>query len=576
MASSLLQSIEAKEQIEKILVAINDAFPGKKQIQDELSKYSQSKDTFIKQLQEMWHQREMSVFTELQIRQMNSTYYSDKARKQVSSKLHGQDLVEMPSRDWVIKTETAWKGWNASESNYYETPILFEGDIGYEKNFAPLVVCDPASKSVNLIISLEKIIRRGSSMCLSDGNWSTLFLTFAKNHMANDHQSLSQYSDNADTLFEEIVKSVNAESEIAKIRTSLANISRKPGESIQTPLYRLKTLYEMLISISLPTLDPEIIKIRADHYGCNVAKHLVSANTAKIIADYVVIRQQRDEKINLMKLCNVITTHEAGTPGDRIQTVQNLPSSASRLDSTISAASNVEELLVAASAFPVNSSQNQPPRRNSQSYSPRFRRSQSKSPYRQSRSPNRQSNNNNWRRGKNGTAYSPGGSKMYRRSSSGNHDRNDGRRSSGNRQKSLRREGSPRYRGNTPTRNQYGSGYSRNPSGNRSRNSQGRSPSKSERERCERCNSSAHASEYCDIYGYSPRGTSCETCGLRHFTRYHRQRSSSGRRDQPRRVVRNHQVVLEDQTSGGQKPPEEQVPPRFHSSKFENIFGGKN
>ena len=105
----------------------------------------------------MWHQREMSVFTELEIRQMNSTYYSDKARKQVSSKLHGQDLVEMPSRDWVIKTETAWKGWNASESNYYETPILFEGDIGYEKNFAPLVVCDPASKSVNLIISLERL-----------------------------------------------------------------------------------------------------------------------------------------------------------------------------------------------------------------------------------------------------------------------------------------------------------------------------------------------------------------------------------------------------------------------------------
>ena len=135
MASSLFQSIEAKEQIEKVLVAINDALPGKKSIQDELSKYSQSKDTFIKQLQEMWHQREMPIFTELQIRQMNSTYYSDKSRKQVSSKLHGQELVEMPSRDWVIKTETAWKGWNASESSYYETPILFEGDIGYDKNF---------------------------------------------------------------------------------------------------------------------------------------------------------------------------------------------------------------------------------------------------------------------------------------------------------------------------------------------------------------------------------------------------------------------------------------------------------
>ena len=571
MASSILQSIEAKERIEKVLEAINEAFPGKKQIEDELSKYSQSKDTFISKLLELYQQREMPIFTELKIRQMNSAFYSDKSRKQISSKLHGQELVEMPSRDWVIKTETAWKGWNSSESRYYETPILFEGEIAYERNFAPLVVCDQASKSVNLIVSLEKIIKRGASMCLSESNWSTLFLTFAKNHMPNDHQSLSQYSDDPDTLFEELVASVNAESEIAKIRTSLANISRRPGESIQTPLYRLKTLYELLISISLPSLNSETIKIRADHYGCTVAKHLVSANTAKVLADYVVIRQQRDDKINLMKLCHVITTHEASNPGDRIQTVLNLPSSASRLDSTISAASNIEELMVAASAFPVGHSQNQSPRRNSHSYPSKQRRSQSKSPYRQSRSPSRQ-HNNNWRRGRNGTAYSPGGSKMYRRSSSGNQDRNEGRAYSGNRQKSPRKEGSPRYRENTPNRNQYGSDYSRNSSGNRSRHSQGKSPSG--RGRCDRCNSSAHTSEYCDMYGYTPSGTTCETCGLRHFTKYHRHRSSSGRREQPRKAfVRNHQVVLEDQDSGNQSISEEQAPPRFHSSTFENIFG---
>ena len=299
MASSLLQGIEAKERIEKVLEAINKAFPDQKPIQDELSKYSQSKDTFIKQLQELWQQREMPIFTELKIRQINSTFYSDKARKQVTSNLHGQELVEMPSREWVIKTDTAWKGWNASESKYYETPILFEGDISYDKNFAPLVVCDPASKSVNLIVSLHKIVSRGSSMCLSEGNWSTLFLTFARIHMPNDHQSLSQYSDDPDALFEELIGSVNAESEIAKIRTSLANISRKPGESIQTPLFRLKTLYELLISISLPSLKSETIKIRADHYGCTVAKHLVSANTARVIADYVVIRQKEMKKLIL-------------------------------------------------------------------------------------------------------------------------------------------------------------------------------------------------------------------------------------------------------------------------------------
>ena len=98
MTLTLLQSIEAKEQLENILVAVNTALPGHEAIEKKLSKYSQSKDTFIKQLQSMWYQRELSIYTELQIRQMNSAYYSDKA-KQVSNGLHGKDMVDMENRN---------------------------------------------------------------------------------------------------------------------------------------------------------------------------------------------------------------------------------------------------------------------------------------------------------------------------------------------------------------------------------------------------------------------------------------------------------------------------------------------
>ena len=81
MTSTLLQSIEAKEQLENILVAINKAIPNQEPILKELSKYSQSKDQFIKRLQQQWYQRDLPVFTELQVRQMNSAYYSEKAKK---------------------------------------------------------------------------------------------------------------------------------------------------------------------------------------------------------------------------------------------------------------------------------------------------------------------------------------------------------------------------------------------------------------------------------------------------------------------------------------------------------------
>ena len=265
MTSSLLQSIETKDQLHNVLAAINEAFPNRAPIETELSKYSASKEQSIKRLQQEWYNRILPLYTELQVRQMNSAYYSGRAKKQVSADLQGRTLIDMDSRSWVIKSSTRWSGWNAAESAYYDSPLLFEGDINFEKNFQPLIVSDKDSKSVNLIVSLSKMIKRGSEMCLSDANWSILFLSFAQLHMQNDHQTLSKYSDEVDNLFEQIVGAVNADSEVAKLRTSMSHITRKPGESIQTPLYRLKTLYEMLIQINFPDLDIEKIKIRADN-----------------------------------------------------------------------------------------------------------------------------------------------------------------------------------------------------------------------------------------------------------------------------------------------------------------------
>ena len=116
-------------------------------------------------------------------------------------------------------------------------------------------------------------------------------------------------------------------------------------------IYKLKSCYEMLLQISYPELALETVKIRADNYCCNSVKFLVSPNTSKIIAEYVTLKQQRSEHLNLMKLCNVVTSHEAGNPADRLQQVMSLPLAATRLDTSLTAASNVEELLVASSGL---------------------------------------------------------------------------------------------------------------------------------------------------------------------------------------------------------------------------------
>ena len=119
MTSNLLQSIETKEQLHNVLAAINEAFPNQAPIKNELGKYTASKEQAIRRLQQEWYNRTLPLYTELQVRQMNSAYYSEKAAKQIAANLGGKTYIEMDARNWVVKTATRWSGWNAAESIYY-------------------------------------------------------------------------------------------------------------------------------------------------------------------------------------------------------------------------------------------------------------------------------------------------------------------------------------------------------------------------------------------------------------------------------------------------------------------------
>ena len=405
-------------------------------------------------------------------------------------------------------------------------------------------------------------------MCLSDPNWSIMFLSFASAHMPNDHQNLSKYSDDVDGLFEQLVGSVNADAEIAKLRSSMSHILRKPGDSVQTPLYRLKTCYEMLLQINYPDLELEKIKIRADNYTCNCVKFLISPNTAKIIAEYVGLKQQRGEHLNLMKLCNVVTSHEAGNPSDRIQQVMSLPVSATRLDTSMTAASNVEELLVASAGFSQNGfskghqSRSGTPGRNMDS---------------RGHSPYRQRHNDTWSTGKDNNYNSfKNGQWVQRKFSSSPGRRND---TSGKGQ--LHKEKTQnKSRGNTPSRTAFrspgGRWYremSRSPGRAQSRSRDQRGRSKSPRGKgCLRCNSASHMADRCPHYPYYS-GSACEKCGCLHSTSAHKNhldRAGSARRFSVQKVAQNHQTELE---VAAENEEYEKGPNMFKTSGYENIFG---
>ena len=65
--------------------------------------------------------------------------------------------------------------------------------------------------------------------------------------------------------------SLNSENEIAKIRSALGQITSKPTEMLQSPLFKMLSFYEMLLSIEFPSMSRDEIHLRADHYAASSA-----------------------------------------------------------------------------------------------------------------------------------------------------------------------------------------------------------------------------------------------------------------------------------------------------------------
>ena len=106
----------------------------------------------------------------------------------------------------------------------------------------------------------------------------------------------------------------------------------------------------------------------------------------------------------------------------------------------------------------------------------------------------------------------------------------------------------------------------------RSHKERGRSSTRKGRKQCIRCGNSMHSSENCPVYPYY-NGKLCNVCKLMHDTKFHRHRSSSGRRDYPPRETQSHQVIVDGASATDQQIARPNV---FKSSGFENIFGSKN
>ena len=558
-----IQQLENQENWKKLYEILAEAHPGRDDIQAELGKLSNNKHTYVKQLQTQWESKPTPLYTEADIKRINSAWYSNRTVNGVVGSLLDRVSTEVHPRDWIIKSEQKWIAWDSENSEYMSLPIRFDGEIKFEKYYEQLIVSDRKSSSCNLIWSIRKLIDAGGAACLSDTNWVSLWLTFAKKYMSSAYPTLSRYSDNLEVLFRTMISNINADEEISKLRSTMSKLNRAPGIPLQVPLYELKSYYELLVGINFPLMDPETVTTRSDSYASNCTKFFITKNTRVALDSFVQMKTQKGEKTNLMSICQVVGHHEASNPADQLQSVMYLPEHATRLDIQMSSASNVEELFINSTII----DRGRP-------------RQDSKSPAGSSRNgiyySNKRGSNarhNDSRRNTNNTSST--GSDYYRKKSQSPYTRPQGGGNGTNGSRSgTPRTGSGRRRSpsffQSPNGRKYTRSpgkttfrrYSKSPNSGQKQNTQdtrGRQSDRSSNQtvQCIRCGG-AHNASFCQKYDWW-EGPPCDQCGRMHDTRLHRGRSITPgpRNTHPgQRRIKNYQSEI---IPGQAVPNEDQI-----------------
>ena len=115
----------------------------------------------------------------------------------------------------------------------------------------------------------------------SETQWQSILLQFSKKYLPGEYSSLCRYAGEDGTiLFQNMVKYINSDSEIAKTRNQLSKVSRGMKEPIFLAVRNVQNHFSRILSLTFPTMEDELIKSRCDYLTTRCIPHLLSTNIA--------------------------------------------------------------------------------------------------------------------------------------------------------------------------------------------------------------------------------------------------------------------------------------------------------
>ena len=341
-----LEGYKLKNEFEKLKNAVIKFTPDNQGLVDAIKGLTPKNNLLINALIESWNKREAPKLSEKDIIKQNLDYQA-KPERQFHLAGIGMDPNDLVNeKRWIIKNNDGWFGWIPEAQEYTNRPLIYGGDLDYNKVFERKVLRYQVSGTINLNRTMRKFLETFNSMGLTDEQICEILLELCKKHVPHQYSSLARHTNNAGKLWLELASSLNNDVEESKVRKAICGISRKVGEPINLALFDIKSLYDQLLDLTHPGLDPDEHEMKATKHACKCIEFLVSKGVKQLFETYQRDKVIHDEKINLVELVNMITTQENTKDEYKITQTMYLPPGCANLDIQPDVRVSAEHVLV--------------------------------------------------------------------------------------------------------------------------------------------------------------------------------------------------------------------------------------
>ena len=286
MDPHLARSVRAPE-IDSVLEILQKAFPDNEEIKTGILPLLSHKKAYVKTLLGLWDLRVIPPLSAMEVEETCHQFYRDHANEEALFQMSFGEISINTNKKFIHTYKVTSSGVPGSfgldpySGSYIH--IQYEGELSFEKLFSHVIDFDSESKSLNLFESLKKILQRGNLIGFSESQWVSLLLQFSQKYLPGEYSALCRYesAEEATNLFQNIVRYLNTDSEVAKTRHQLSKITRALKEPIHLTVRNVQNHFNRLLALTFPTLDPEILRSRSEFMTTRCIPHLVSAKMAE-------------------------------------------------------------------------------------------------------------------------------------------------------------------------------------------------------------------------------------------------------------------------------------------------------